>query len=199
MAGVTKFTAPYTTNGQSANYLINLGGTYDLSAATIASQLYVQTQGSAAQFQYLLQFTYTPPCGGGGAGGTSGGGGAGGCGNASMTCTAFVNWTNIGAPYTTGFSTYSLNVGTLGATTGYCSSGTAPLDKTKITSIGIQLNGATSGPYTTSTVWADSLTVTGASPNIAAYSFDTSTPFAVGSIGGGLSNTATVTWQATYP
>lgn len=169
--------------------LANLPGATNLAAATINTKLYINPVGSAAgtgNLQYMLV-------------GTIG----------TKSCTAYLGWTNTFTPYTSAFGTYSLNVSTLPgvngntgtAPTAYCSDGTqAPFDGLAITAIGYQIQDGTAvTPFSTSTLWVDSISITGSTPAVASMTFDTSTTFAIQTYNNGPLSTATVAWTATCP
>ena len=176
---------PFTAATQNANFILDLGGAFDLTNATIATSIYFAPLGSGNVLQYVLQFVSTA------AGATSG-----------QTCSAFVNYQGISSGYTTAFSSYSLVINTTTVptnTVGYCAGGSTPLERNHITAVGLQISESDSAPTAATTVaWADSLTITGSSPTIAPYAFTTAANFVVQSLGSGLA-TASVTWQAGYP
>ncbi|HKO52449.1 MAG TPA: hypothetical protein VJV79_32300, partial [Polyangiaceae bacterium] len=179
--GCAKLTVPYSVASQVGTFgALSLNGVFDLTNATIDTKIYVATQGSAAVLQYLLEWTNA----------------------ASVTCTAYVGYTSIPAILSSGFGTYTLMINTTSVpatTNGYCNGVETPLDRTKIKSIGIQLTGSPTATPATSTVWLDSITVSGANPTLAApITFDSAAPFTVYTYNGP-TPPATAVWQATCP
>jgi len=165
--------------------LTTLPGATNFTGATLNTRLYVAPLGSAANLQYMLV-------------GTIGG----------KSCTAYVGYTSSFTSYTSAFATYSLNVSTIPgvgsvsgtAPTAYCSDGTtATFDGLLITAVGYQLGDGTSTTFNTSTAYLDSLTITGASPTVSAYNFDSTTPFTIQTYTNGPIATATASWVATCP
>ena len=112
--------------------------------------------------------------------------------------TTFKGYASISA-YTAGYATYTLDIGAADLGTQTCSSVTAPFDKTQIRYITLQIVGGTTTPYTTGTVYVDSVTFPGTTAT--AYNFDANaSAFTVNTnYGGGLTTTATVGFSSNCP
>ena len=170
-------TVPFTATGQTGTYQLGLPGVTDFTTGTITISVYVQTPGSAVNLQAFVQTganCYTP---------------------------AFDGYKAVSG-FTSGFATLTFNVGT-GTTNG---TGTAcPLfNKSTVSYVGLQVVGPTSGTtFTSAVVYVDSITITGTSPTVTAYTFDTAASVGPNQalhttdFGGGTAQT--VAWQATYP
>ena len=187
--GCSKLTAPFATASTSSatvqsGYDLKFGTTANLTAATISSSIYVGAAGSATNLQYYVVSTI-----------------------GGLSCTAYAPYIGV-AGFTSGFAAATLNVSSMlaapaatppvTAAIAYCANNTqVPFDGLTVTGIGLSVINGTGTPATT-TVWLDSVTITGANPAIAAYPFSTSpTPFTVA--GYPTITGAAVAWQATCP
>ena len=187
--GCSKLTAPFATASTSSTtvqsgYDLKFGTTANLTAATISSSIYVGAAGSATNMQYYVVSTI-----------------------GGVSCTAYAAYIGV-AGFTSGFAAATLNVASMladpaatppvTAAVAYCANSTqVPFDGLTVTGIGLNVINGTGTPATT-TVWLDSVTITGANPAIAAYPFSTSpTPFTVA--GYPTITGAAVAWQATCP